>query len=855
MSRGISEDYFLMTRTNRDGALSPYSSNMMSPNTPGGGLHPTLSWGETPEFAGLTKTKSHTGNTVFKSVNLGKVQRDTKVYPYHTIHLTTPPPNYLLPVSPEDLLAKITGRCVECSNRMNSKCTHLPSQSSELDSSSLNKHIPLISKNSFSGSLSAPSTANSINKKKSILSKRGNENAHIESHFSNSVSFDTVNLKFSDDLNNYPLSSFSDSGDEADIDNNTDDNLSNKDSQDNDFDDSRGRSKSKSKILNNRHSSKSPSRSLSPRANMILPSDLDMVSQKHNSMRHLFSLKYPTSPIITHDACTITKKHKFFDDMYAGRLRSLSPKLKNRNIMCHVSGRKHTWVGIDWVCNQFLEDGDTIIIVAAIKNPGRSLSRYQRRNSSDVAYVSNITENKIRNSPEYAQTVSENIMKYALSIINPDRIVKITVELAIGSTSDVFNDMFDLYQPSLIIIGTKPGKVPPTKSWATKRLTDRIVVTSPVPTIIISPINMGLYENKLFKVLDKRMKFMNRDNPNTVYENDELLSELDNIGVYSLEDQREYIKKTAVNDKVILNELNSVIKEMKHVEEESGFSSNIDDDDDDDESNDEERSDYEPSIDSFESKSLSSSNESKHLSEDKSKNLQYPKLTIEKSNSDRSDDDISVDSSNPPPLVVNNTNTDITTSNPSFKLKRLELQTQIEIYKAVAKLESETLHEDSFKQLLTVISDSAHKYGVQLAESAKLGGEESQLVRTLTGAPEQLQRTKSMVSDKVEEDDFNEKLKRFRQQKKLKQQQDKINKNNIIAGNSSRKSVPKINIDSPSVNSSVGSSLKKSKSPVISISSGSISGNTGIHGTLSGSDSKSSSSSSKKKKKKFFGLF
>ena len=840
-SRNLAEDYFSMTRPTRDGGLSPYQSSTMTPYSNGSnsgnsipnGLQPTLSWGETPEFAGLTKTKSHSGQVVYKSTGFGRSLADLKVYPYHTIHLTVPVPESLRPISSEDVLTMITGKCVECSSISNQKCDHVA-----LDSCS-----------SLSSVLKLPTMTSSRNGPllKSILSKKDNKTAQSDSQFANSVSFDTVNLKFSDDLNNYPMTTFSDSEDD---DNNNGNNNSNSDNDDS----SRGRLKSND-ILQSRKSSRSPSRSLSPRTrgpmqmqlqHMSSNNSIDMVTESQDSIRNIFNLQYPTSPIVTHDACTITKKHKLFDDMYAGRLKQVEPKLKNRNIMCHISGRRHTWVGIDWACNQFLEDGDTLIIVAAIKNPGRSLNRFQRRDS-DLAIVSNITENKIRNSPEYAQTVTENIMKYTLALLNPDRVVKITVELAIGSTSDVFNDMFDLYQPSLIIIGAKPGRAPPTKSWATKRITDRIVSSSPVPTIIVSPVNMGLYETKLFKILDKRMQYLNKDNRNTYLEKDELYQELDNIGVYTLKDQRDYIRETANNDKFILKELNSAIKEMNQKE---GVENESDDDSESD--SDADGDGYQRSYNSDDDSDTDAEKEEENKSITSVQSAD--KVTRSGRNiSSRHDDEVSVDSANPPAFHVS------TKATPSFKLKRLELETQVVIYKEVAKLESEPLTEDSFKHLLTVISDAAHKYGVQLAESAKRGGEESALVRTLTGAPEHLQRAKSMVSDKIEEDDFEEKLKRYRQQKRV-EQQEKLN-----AKKTGWKSVPKINIETPNNSAPMASSgilskadsfLSAVKSPASIASSDSVSttGATAGSSRVSQSDSKDKAKT-KKKKRGFFGLF
>lgn len=809
MSKNTVDDYFSMTRNNRDGALSPYSTN---------GLYPSLSWGDTPEFAGLTKTKSHTGKIVYKSANMSRSQADTKVYPYHTVHLTVAPPEKLRPLTPEDVLVKTTGKCLDCSSISGAKCIHFAQDNYTHDGILLQspggrKDVPL----------------------KSILLKKDKKSL-IDSKFSNSVGFDTVNLKYSDDLSNYPSSAFSCS-DNDDLD---DDKLFNNDEM------SRGRASGR--IPLNRTTSRSPSRSLSPGSkspNRIQNLDNFTPIQDH-SYKNFFTLRYPTQPIITHDACTLTRKHKLFDDMYAGRLKYVQPKMQNRVILCYVSGRKHTWVGIDWACNQLLEDGDTIVIFASIKNPGRSLTRFQRRNS-DVAVVSNITENKIRNSPEYAKAATENIMKYALSVVNPDRIVKITVELAVGTTNDVFEDMFDLYQPSLLVTGSKPGKTAPTKAWSTKRLSDKVVSYSPIPTIIVSPINMGLFEKKLFKVMDKRMSQMEKDRH---MEDDEILKELDDVGTYSLEDQKAYIKQTGLNDVFIMKELQSAIDELdKHVKSlkksDSGSTSEEEEEEDvdrkggeDKEVEDEEVEDESSSIDSRDHRFDNRSSLSRTLSQ----NMSSDNEDSEENESEN--DDLSVDSEAPPAYVASPTNT------PSFKLKRLELETQVKIYKEISKIKSTPLNEDTFKHFLSVVSDSAHEYGIQLAESAKMGAEESKLVRTLTGAPEQLVKKKSMVSVNTrQEDDFEEKLRKYRQQKRLEKQQPSAKGKPL--------KVPKVNVESPSPTNSSRSSnfLQKMKSsssvksgPASSVNDGiPIDSSPGIDQNL-----KEDKKGKKKKRKGFF---
>lgn len=358
---------------------------------------------------------------------------------------------------------------------------------------------------------------------------------------------------------------------------------------------------------------------------------------------------------------------------------------------------------------------------------------------------------------------------------------------------------------------------------------------------------MGLFEKKLFKVMDKRMSQMEKDRH---MEDDEILKELDDVGTYSLEDQKAYIKQTGLNDVFIMKELQSAIDELdKHVKSlkksDSGSTSEEEEEEDvdrkggeDKEVEDEEVEDESSSIDSRDHRFDNRSSLSRTLSQ----NMSSDNEDSEENESEN--DDLSVDSEAPPAYVASPTNT------PSFKLKRLELETQVKIYKEISKIKSTPLNEDTFKHFLSVVSDSAHEYGIQLAESAKMGAEESKLVRTLTGAPEQLVKKKSMVSVNTrQEDDFEEKLRKYRQQKRLEKQQPSAKGKPL--------KVPKVNVESPSPTNSSRSSnfLQKMKSsssvksgPASSVNDGiPIDSSPGIDQNL-----KEDKKGKKKKRKGFF---
>lgn len=261
----------------------------------------------------------------------------------------------------------------------------------------------------------------------------------------------------------------------------------------------------------------SPSRALSPNSQLSpgrlpLPyrsQDLSRLNQQELArllkISKQYAPEYPTRPIVTHRGCTYTKVHRDFENLYLGHIKTPSgrvhrPVLPSRVILVYISARKHTWVALDWILNHFIEDGDTIIVVAAL--PPQLLDRPLRPYSNAACLGPAMTaKSRLRRRcmPSYSKEIAKNIMTYCMRVIKPGAICKISVELLIGDTKAVLKDMYKLYEPNLICTGSKPsvGKSPPLKSWNSAKLTDRLVKNFPLPVIVVPAINMAGFEDDI----------------------------------------------------------------------------------------------------------------------------------------------------------------------------------------------------------------------------------------------------------------------------------------------------------------------------------------------------------------------
>lgn len=306
--------------------------------------------------------------------------------------------------------------------------------------------------------------------------------------FAKRVSFDTINLQYDQD------------SDDSDDDGLNDYNFGS-------YERNRGRDLTRSPSPNHRSPLHSPS-----------PSGMFRTPYENNSlflnskMNRKNQLIYPTTPIITHRGCTFTKAHPDFEKLYQGKLqieteqgkKVMKPIVRGRVILIYISARKHTWVALDWIFNKFIEHGDRVVIVSSMS----SNMTPRRRSFSYLSPAKKGTPEarfKNRSKPDYAIQIAQNIMKYVLQVIDLKKITKVTVELAVGDCKSVLKDMYKLYQPNLVCLGTKPNQSvgAPLKSWTSSRLIDRLVKNFPLPVIVVPAMNMNEFEFDLQSKIKK----------------------------------------------------------------------------------------------------------------------------------------------------------------------------------------------------------------------------------------------------------------------------------------------------------------------------------------------------------------
>ncbi len=232
---------------------------------------------------------------------------------------------------------------------------------------------------------------------------------------------------------------------------------------------------------------------------------------------------------------------------------------QRRCILCYISGRRHTWVALDYLSTLFLKNGDYLVITASVSeseanriarhsnydddiyhprsrsvsNIRASPSRDRGRNRNPLSRIKSLDPNISINhhlagneidsdnntSAQSAETrrsiatIAKDIINYVSYLIDPNLVISVRVDIIVGSTKDTLKEGVELYQPTLIVTGAKNTATTTNRSDDSKKLSDRLLVKSPVPVILVPGNTMANFEIKVMKILKGRLKIL-YDNSN-----------------------------------------------------------------------------------------------------------------------------------------------------------------------------------------------------------------------------------------------------------------------------------------------------------------------------------------------------
>ncbi|KAH7308149.1 hypothetical protein B0I35DRAFT_105538 [Stachybotrys elegans] len=195
-------------------------------------------------------------------------------------------------------------------------------------------------------------------------------------------------------------------------------------------------------------------------------------------------------------ALTLTAKHKG----YKARRRS-------RTFMVGVDEHAYSDYALQWLLEELVDDGDEIICVRVIEKEVRIDKQYQ----------------------DEAQAMLEAIVEKA----GPNRAISVILEYAAGRLHTTFQRLISMYQPAMLIVGTRGRSLGGIQGLVNTRnsFSKYCLQYSPVPVIIVRPTE---------KRIKKKVKRANDATRRTYVAmlaatSGQHEADIDNLDVYELE--------------------------------------------------------------------------------------------------------------------------------------------------------------------------------------------------------------------------------------------------------------------------------------------------------------------------------
>lgn len=233
-----------------------------------------------------------------------------------------------------------------------------------------------------------------------------------------------------------------------------------------------------------------------------------------------------------------------------------------RTIVVHISGRRHTWVALDWTLRKLIHDTDHLVVITNLPkyHSGTDISatsairrKHSRQNSDGsssnrplglmrtksaevyshsvlppLSPVTNNSPTKDNNnnstnnnkhnsytewcagySKELIEEKLNNIFHYISVILPKDKTIKITIEFVVENTRKAVIDATNIYTPDLFISSTlRWNRTSDLVRYKSKNLTDKLCTFFPTPTIIIPAKRMFEFEARLENEFQKPSKII-----------------------------------------------------------------------------------------------------------------------------------------------------------------------------------------------------------------------------------------------------------------------------------------------------------------------------------------------------------
>lgn len=245
-----------------------------------------------------------------------------------------------------------------------------------------------------------------------------------------------------------------------------------------------------------------------------------------------------------------------------------------RTVVCYISGRRHTWAGLDWAVRSLAEN-DHLVIVATIP---KMTSHRDQEPEVDGTWVSGYTFDEI-------DAIISDLFEY-IKVIKPvHKALKVTIEISIERTKGALIDAINVYSPDFLILGTlKWQRYENLVSYRGNNMVDKLCTTFPIPIFIVPARRLFMLEKEIEEetltklISDNTKKAVTPENEEIEYPRSPKLVSTDSFGFWSKNEQKLLDESYSISTKDKLEKRQESFTSLTTHESEDSLA--IEDDDD-----------------------------------------------------------------------------------------------------------------------------------------------------------------------------------------------------------------------------------------------------------------------------------
>ncbi|KAK1146985.1 hypothetical protein N8T08_002313 [Aspergillus melleus] len=142
---------------------------------------------------------------------------------------------------------------------------------------------------------------------------------------------------------------------------------------------------------------------------------------------------------------------------------------RSRTFLCGTDQNDYSDFALEWLIDELVDDGDEIVCLRAVEK------------DSTIASDAGIEAGKYRKEAEklFEQVIQKNSQN--------EKAISLVLELAVGKIQDIIQRMIRIYEPALLVVGTRGRSLGGVQGLLPGSVSKYCLQQSPIPVIVVRP--------------------------------------------------------------------------------------------------------------------------------------------------------------------------------------------------------------------------------------------------------------------------------------------------------------------------------------------------------------------------------